>query len=99
MHKTKKRISLTGLASAEWVVLDLLPHLALAFIDLRMVLGAPPGFAADRTGPNQMQCKSRVTVNKALNDTTRGEAEQHGAAAADTRDDLRSKDTTWCHFI
>ncbi|MEQ2227690.1 hypothetical protein ILYODFUR_000871 [Ilyodon furcidens] len=50
----------------------------------------------DQTGPEQIQCKSRVTVNTGLSETTEGEAEQHGAAAADRRDDSRSEDTPRC---
>ncbi|MED6252070.1 hypothetical protein ATANTOWER_006654 [Ataeniobius toweri] len=38
-----------------------------------MVLGAPLNYTADCTGPEQMQCKSRVTVNTAPSQTTGGE--------------------------
>ncbi|MEQ2221941.1 hypothetical protein ILYODFUR_020829, partial [Ilyodon furcidens] len=55
----------------------------LLLSDLPMVLGAPTGFAADRTRTDQSRySKSRVTVNTALSETTGGEAEQHGGAAA-----------------
>ncbi|MED6248979.1 hypothetical protein ATANTOWER_007743 [Ataeniobius toweri] len=74
MHKTKNEaVKRVFLPQNEWFCPCCRIYHWLLVHDLRMVLGAPLGYAADWTGPEQIQCKSRVTVNTALSETTRGE--------------------------